>query len=418
MRVAILGAGVIGVTSAWYLAEAGHQVTVIDRQSGPALETSFANAGEVTPSHATPWAAPGIPLKAAKWLFQRHAPLIVRVGKIDGNMLRWMAAMTANCTTERHAINRDRMLRLAAYSRQQLIALRAETGITYEERRQGTLQVSSSQRELDDLAADIPVLQPYGLGCEVLDRAGCIAAEPGLAASRVPFVGGIRMPDDETGDCFQFTTALATLAAEKGVTFVTERTVTALAHDGGRITRIDTDAGPIIADAYLIAAGSYTPALVRPLGLDLPIYPVKGYSITAEIVDEARAPVSTVLDGDLKVALTRLGNRIRVGGLAELAGFANDLPERRKATLDLSLDRLFPGASDIANAQFWTGLRPMTPDSTPVVGATPIANLFINAGHGTMGWTMACGSGRVIADVISGTTPDIRSDDLAMGRYR
>lgn len=418
MHVAVLGAGVIGVTSAWYLAAAGHEVTVIDRQPGPGLETSFANAGELSTSHAMPWAAPGIPTKAAKWLFMRHAPLVIRAGAVDVAMLRWLGGMLRNCTSARFALNRDRMLRVAAYSRQNLIALRADTGITYDGRRSGTLQLCGTQAALDSLAADIPVLQSYGLRCEILDRAGCLAVEPGLRAAQATFVGGTRMPDDETGDCYQFTVQLAKLAADKGVRFVTGRDILSLASDGGRVRHVETNRGPIIADAYLAALGSYTPALLRPLGLTLPIYPVKGYSITADILDESAAPVSTLLDGDLKVALTRLGNRIRVGGLAELAGFAQDCPARRRATLDLALTRLFPGASDVANASFWSGLRPMTPDSTPIVGATPLANLYINAGHGTLGWTMACGSARIVADVISGNPTDVRSDDLALARYR
>ena len=418
MRVAVLGAGVIGVTSAWYLSKAGHEVVVIDRQPGPALETSFANAGEVTPSYATPWAAPGIPLKAIKWLFQRHAPLIVRPGKIDASMLRWMGAMLGNCTNARFAINRDRMQRLAVYSRQQLIALREETGIAYDARQMGTLQLCHSQSEIDDMAADVPTLNSYGLGCELLDRAACLRVEPGLKSSRTAFVGGVRMPDDETGDCHKFTTLLAALATDMGVCFENGRNIIGLRTEGGRISAVETDRGAVAADAYLVAMGSYTSALLRPLGIAVPIYPVKGYSITAEIIDEDHAPLSTLLDSDLKVAVTRLGDRIRVGGLAELADFATDLPERRRLTLNLALERLFPGGGDIANASFWTGLRPMTPDSTPVVGATAISNLFVNAGHGTMGWTMACGSGRVIADVISGKRSDIRIDDLALARYR
>lgn len=202
-----------------------------------------------------------------------------------------------------------------------------------------------------------------------------------------------------------------------GVCFENERNIIGLRTDGGRISAVETDRGAVAADAYLVAMGSYASALLRPLGIAVPIYPVKGYSITAEIIDEDHAPLSTLLDGDLKVAVTRLGDRIRVGGLAELADFATDLPERRRLTLNLALERLFPGGGDIANASFWTGLRPMTPDSTSVVGATAISNLFVNAGHGTMGWTMACGSGRVIADAISGKRSEIRTDDLSLARY-
>lgn len=417
MRVAVLGAGVIGVTSAWYLAKAGHEVVVVDRQPGPGLETSFANAGEISPSYASPWAEPDVPLKAAKWLFMRHAPLIIRAGAIDFAMLRWLGAMLVNCGSSRHAVNRDRMMRLAVYSRQMLTALRAETQIAYDGQQLGTLQLCATQAELDARAADIDILASFGLRCEILDRAACIAAEPGLARSRANFAGGVRTPDDETGDCFRFTSALAELAKAQGVNFLHGRTIRRLEMEGHTVRHVDTDQGTLAADSFVVALGSHTPGMVRPLGIELPIYPVKGYSITADIVEPDRAPVSTLLDGELKVALTRLGNRIRVGGLAELAGFAGDRSPRRRATLALALDRLFPGASDVENAAFWSGFRPMTPDSTPIVGGTALSNLYINAGHGTLGWTMACGSARVIADIISGIPPEIQAADLSAARY-
>ncbi len=416
MKVAILGSGVIGVTSAWYLAGAGHEVVVIDRQDGPALETSFANAGEISPGYASPWAAPGIPAKAIKWLFMKHAPLILRP-QPDMAMLRWLVAMLGNCTAERYAINKSRMVRLAEFSRDRLIDLRAETGIRYDERQQGTLQLFREAKQLDGIAKDIAVLKADGVPFELLDAAGCIAAEPGLAHSDVPLAGGLRLPHDETGDCFKFTSALADMAKARGVTFLPGRTVRRLVADGGRISRIDTDAGDVVADAYLVALGSFSPQMVAPLGVRLPVYPVKGYSITVPIADEPRAPVSTLLDESYKVAITRLGDRIRVGGMAEIGGYDRDLPAKRRATLEHSVGTLFPGAGDLSQASFWCGLRPMTPDSTPVIGPTPIANLFLNTGHGTLGWTMACGSGHVIADIISGRAPAIGSHDLAISRY-
>ncbi|WP_044560086.1 D-amino acid dehydrogenase [Azospirillum sp. B4] len=416
MKIAILGSGVIGVTSAWYLAEAGHEVVVIDRQAGPALETSFANAGEISPGYASPWAAPGIPAKAVRWLMMKHAPLILRP-KMDMAMLRWLLAMLGNCNARDYAINKSRMVRLAEFSRDRLIALRQYTGISYDERMQGTLQLFRDQKQMDGIAKDIAVLKADGVPFEVLDRAGCIAAEPGLAASAVPFVGGLRLPNDETGDCFKFTNALAALAEARGVRFLNGTAITRLVQDGGRITRVETSQGPVTADAYLVALGSYSPRLVAPLGLRLPVYPVKGYSLTVPIIDEARAPVSTLLDESYKVAITRLGDRIRVGGMAEISGFTTDLPAARRATLELSAGSLFPGAGDLAAATFWSGLRPMTPDSTPVVGPTRIPNLFLNTGHGTLGWTMACGSAHVIADLITGRRPAIEAADLAISRY-
>jgi len=416
MRIVILGAGVIGVTSAWYLAQAGHEIVVIDRQAGPALETSFANAGEISPGYASPWAAPGIPAKAMKWLFMEHAPLILRP-QMDLAMLRWLLAMLGNCNARDYAVNKGRMVRLAEYSRDKLIELRGATGISYDERSRGTLQLFREERQLAGIDKDIAVLKADGVAYEVLDRAGCIAAEPGLAGSNIPLAGGLRLPGDETGDCFKFTNRLAEMAAAAGVEFRMGTTVRRMVRQGDRIAGVETDGGVVTGDAYLVALGSFSPKLVRPLGLKLPVYPVKGYSITVPIVDEARAPVSTLLDESYKVAITRLGDRIRVGGMAEISGFNNDLPEARRATLEYSLGSLFPGAGDTSRASYWSGLRPMTPDSTPVVGATKFGNLFLNTGHGTLGWTMACGSAAVIADLMSGKRAAIETADLSIARY-
>ncbi|BAT58908.1 D-amino acid dehydrogenase small subunit [Variibacter gotjawalensis] len=416
MHVVILGAGVIGVTSAYYLARAGHQVTVIDRQSGPALETSFANAGEVSPGYASPWAAPGIPQKAAKWLFMRHAPLIIQP-LLNFATIEWCIETLRNCTSARYKVNKSRMVRLAEYSRDQLIALRQTTGIQYDHRTQGTLQLFRTQHQLDGIAKDVEVLKKDGVPFEVLDRAGCVAAEPGLAATRDRFVGGLRLPNDETGDCFMFTNALAKLAEAEGVQFRFRTAVRGFRMQGGKVALVETDAGDIEADIFVAALGSFTPQLVKPLGLKIPVYPVKGYSITVPIVDETRAPQSTIMDETYKVAITRLGDRIRVGGMAEIAGFDTTLHEQRRATLVHSVEDLFGGAGDQKRATFWTGLRPMTPDGTPVVGATRYPNLYLATGHGTLGWTMACGTGRVLSDMISGTRPEIETADLSLSRY-
>ena len=417
MKVAILGSGVIGVTSAWYLAKAGHEVVVIDRQPGPALETSYANAGEISPGYASPWAAPGIPMKAMRWLFMQHAPLILRP-TFDVAMWRWIVAMLGNCTEKAYAVNKSRMVRLAEFSRDQLIALRQETGISYDERSQGTLQLFREQKQLDGIGKDVAVLQADGVPFEVLDKAGCIAAEPGLANSQSPIVGGLRLPNDETGDCFKFTNALAKMAKAAGVTFLNDHKIKRLVHDRGSIDHVETDKGTIKADAFIVALGSYSPLLVAPLGIRLPVYPVKGYSITVPITAAERAPVSTLLDESFKVAITRLGDRIRVGGMAELSGFSTNLPDKRRDTLEYSVGSLFPAAGDLGKARFWSGLRPMTPDSTPVIGSTHIPNLYLNTGHGTLGWTMACGSGHVIADIISNRKPAIETADLSIARYR
>jgi D-amino-acid dehydrogenase len=416
MKVVVLGAGVIGVTSAWYLAQAGHEVTVIDRQPAPALETSFANAGEISPGYASPWAAPGIPTKALKWLFMEHAPLIVQP-KPDWAKISWMARMLMNCTAEAYAVNKSRMVRLAEYSRDCLIQLRADTGISYDERTRGTLQLFRTEKQVAAAEKDIAVLKADGVPFEVLDADACVAAEPGLAASRGKIAGGLRLPGDETGDCFKFTQNLSRLAEARGVTFRYGVRIDRLEAEGGRISAVHTSEGRVTADAFVLALGSYSPMLVREFGIKLPVYPVKGYSITVPIVDETRAPVSTVMDETYKIAITRLGDRIRVGGMAEIAGFDHSLSPKRQATLTHSVEDLFGGAGDQARANFWSGLRPMTPDGTPILGRSPMTNLFLNTGHGTLGWTMAAGSGRVLADIVSGRTTDITTADLGYARY-
>ena len=416
MKIIVLGGGVIGVTSAYYLARAGAEVTLVDRQGGAALETSFANAGQVSPGYSTPWAAPGIPLKALKWLFQRHAPLAIRP---DGSLfqLRWMAAMLRNCSAGRYALNKERMMRVAEYSRDCLRELRAETGLQYEQRSGGTLQVFRSQAQLDAAQRDIAVLQECGVPYELLDRDGLARAEPALAHARDRLVGGLRLPNDETGDCHLFTTELAKRLPAMGVALRFGTAVQALELRHGRIAGVRLDGGELLrADRYVLAFGSYTRDLLQPLGLDIPVYPLKGYSLTAPLVDETRAPVSTVLDETYKIALTRFDQRIRIGGMAEVGGFDLRLNPRRRATLELVTHDLFPGG-DLSRAEFWTGLRPMTPDGTPIIGATPYPELFLNTGHGTLGWTMACGSGRLLTDLVTGRRPEIRTDGLAMDRY-
>ncbi len=416
MKVAVLGGGVIGVTTAWALARQGAEVTVVDRQPGVALETSYANAGQVSPGYSTPWAAPGIPLKAMKWLFQRHAPLAIRM---DGSwfQMRWMASMLANCSADRYAVNKERMMRLSEYSRDCLRDWRAQAGVSYDERSGGTLQLFRTQAQLDAAQRDVEVLQACGVPFELLDRAGVCRIEPALAQASVPFAGGLRLPNDETGDCHQFTTQLAARAAAQGVRFLQGQTIQRIDTQGQRVQGVQLGDGTVLkADRYVLAAGSYSRGLLLPLGLDIPVYPVKGYSLTIPLLDERLAPQSTVLDETYKIALTRLGDRIRVGGMAELGGFDLRLNPRRRETLEKVTRELFPGG-DLAQAEFWTGLRPMTPDGTPLVGATPVQNLYLNTGHGTLGWTMACGSAQVLADQLMGAQPAISTEGLDMGRY-
>ena len=416
MRVLVLGSGVIGVSTAYYLARAGHEVEVVDRQEGPALETSFGNAGEVSPGYSSPWAGPGVPVKAIKWMLMQHSPLVIWP-LLDPEMWRWGAMMLANCTERAYAVNKSRMVPIAEYSRDCLKALRAETGIAYDDRAQGTLQLFRTQKQLDGIAGDVAVLRQYGVPFEVLDREGFCRVEPALRRTQEKFVGALRLPGDETGDCFKFTNRLAEMAAALGVRFRWNTAIDGIDAAGGRVTGVRTSAGTLTADRYVAAMGSYTPQLVRPLGMRLPVYPVKGYSITVPITDPSGAPESTVMDETHKVAVTRLGDRIRVGGTAELAGFSLALREPRRATLNHVVTDLFPEGGDVSRATFWCGLRPMTPDGTPIVGRTPVDNLLLATGHGTLGWTMAAGTGRVIADLVSGRQPEIDVSALGMARY-
>ncbi len=416
MRVLVLGSGVVGTASAYYLARAGFEGVVVDRQDGAALETSYANAGQVSPGYAAPWAAPGIPLKALKWLLQRHAPLAIRL-TADPAQYLWMAQMLRNCTAARYALNKERMVRLAEYSRDCLDELRAETGLTYEGRQLGTTQLFRSQAQVDAAARDITVLERAGVPYEVLDRAGIVRVEPALAAVADKLAGALRLPNDQTGDCFLFTNHLAEMARTLGVEFRFGQRIERLECDGARIRGVWIDGQLETADHYVLALGSYSPQLLKPLGIQLPVYPLKGYSLTVPITNAAMAPTSTILDETYKVALTRFDKRIRVGGMAEIAGFDLALDPRRRATLEMITTDLFPQGGDLARADFWTGLRPATPDGTPIVGATRYRNLFLNTGHGTLGWTMACGSGRLLADLMAARRPRIDPQGLDIGRY-
>ena len=416
MKVLVLGGGVIGVSSAYYLAKAGHEVEVVDRQSGPALETSFGNAGEVSPGYSAPWAGPGVPLKAIKWMLMQHSPLVIWP-MLDPAMWRFSLMMLANCTHKAYALNKSRMVPIAEYSRDCMKALRAETGITYDDRALGTLQLFRTQQQLDGIGSDVTVLKQYGVPFEVLDRAGLCKVEPALRLTQEKFVGALRLPNDETGDCFKFTSTLAEMAAAMGVQFRWNTRIEALQVGGGAITGVHTDAGLLKADRVVLALGSYSPQLLAPVGVRIPVYPVKGYSITVPITDAQYAPESTIMDETHKVAVTRLGDRIRVGGTAELAGYSLNLREPRRGTLNHVVTDLFPKGGDVSKATFWCGLRPMTPDGTPIIGATPVQNLLLATGHGTLGWTMAAGTGRVIADIVSGKQPAIDISGLGMARY-
>ena len=417
MKVVVMGAGVIGVTTAYYLAKGGAEVTVLDRQAGPGLETSYANAGELSYGMTSPWAAPGVPVKALKWLFMKRRPLFIWP-LISPTMWAWGLQMLRNCNEESYRVNKSRMVRVSNYSRDVLPDLIAETGIEYDGREQDTLQLFRTAKQLKGSKADQEILAEYDSPFEVLDRDGCIAVEPALAEVRDKFVGGLRLTADRTGDCRLFTMALADRCAEMGVEFQYGQSIRSIAVEDGKVAGVDTEiAGRITGDAYVCALGSYGPRVLNPIGVKLPVYPVKGYSVTLPVTDDAFAPQSTIMDETHKVAITRLGDRIRVAGTAEIAGYSNRLGPHATDTVRHVISDLFPKGGDIGKAEGWTGLRPMTPDGTPVLGPSQYGNLFLNTGHGTLGWTMACGSGRAVADLVLGRVPEIDFDGLTAQRY-
>jgi D-amino-acid dehydrogenase len=417
MRVMVLGAGVIGTSCAYYLAKAGHDVVVVDRQNGPALETSFANAGGICPGFAGPWAAPGMPLKVARWLFAHDAPLVLRP-RLDPHQWRWLVQFLHNCSGERFARNKARMQRIAHYSKACLKELRQETDIAFDHGTGGVLQLFRTAEELAGADKAARVLADFGVAHRILSAREVLEVEPALRCTAVGLQGGLHLPNDETGDCHKFTNGLAELLRRRGVVFKFDTTVKRLQPEGTRITGAVTDQGLLVADAYVVALGSAAVDILRPLGINLPIYPVKGYSITIDIDRDTPVPRSSVMDEHYKVMITRLGTRLRAAGIAEIAGYDVSIRPSGPATVLQSLRELFPRAAGDRKAggwNAWAGLRPMTPDGPPYLGHTGIANLFVNVGHGSNGWTQACGCGRVVADVVSGRPPEIDVEGFSVG---
>ncbi len=416
MKIIIMGGGIIGVSSAWYLARAGASVTVIDRQNDVAKETSFANCGQISPGYTTPWPAPGIPFKALKWLFQRDAPLKIHP---DGSAFQWqwLLQMLANCNAKSYAVNKSRMLQLAEYSRDQFINIRRELPLSYAERQLGTLQLFRTTKQLQEMYKDLQVLEKYQVPYQALDIAGCIEREPALKTNHHLLTGGLYLPNDETGDCCVFTQKLAEQCKKLGVEFIFNREISHLEQTQQRLNAIYCGDERYSADHYVVALGSFSRNLLRDLGIKLPVYPVKGYSLSIPLSNPESAPRSTILDESYKVAITRLDNQIRVGGMAELSGYQLWLNPRRQEVLEKVVKDWYPTGGNLAQALFWSGLRPMTPDSVPLVGKTPLKNLFLNTGHGTLGWTMSLGSGKYLADIIMEKTPEISGEGLGLQRF-
>jgi D-amino-acid dehydrogenase len=411
MKVLILGAGVTGVAAAWYLHRAGHEVSVLERQSGAGLETSFANGGQISVSHAEPWANPQAPARILKWLGREDAPLLFRL-RADIHQWFWGMAFLRECTPARTRHNIAQIVSLGMYSRGCLQALRAETGIAYDQLARGILHFYTSAREFDNAQEPARVMREFGCDLAMKTADQCVAIEPALAPVKHLLAGGSMTASDESGDAYKFTRELAALCERGGVRFRYKTGILGLMREGGKITGVaiehpDESRESVSADAYLVCMGSYSTGLLGPLGMHLSIYPAKGYSVTLPLVDAARAPTVSLTDDEHKLVFSRLGERLRVAGTAELNGYDTTLNAVRCQAIRKRAMELFPGAGDAARAEFWTGLRPATPSNLPYIGRTRYPNLFLNSGHGTLGWTHACGSGKAIADIIIGRKPEV-----------
>ena len=406
MKIAVLGAGVIGVTSAWYLARAGHEVTVIDRQDAAAMETSYANGGQISTSHSEPWANPGTPKQVLKWLGREDSPMLFRL-RADPHQWAWGLAFLRECLPARTRANAAQIAAINRYSRAQLLALRAETGIQYEQQTRGILRIYEGRQALDEAIAAASLEKQHGIDMRVLTAAECVALEPALAARSEHIAGGVHAPGDESGDAHKFTQELARLCVARDVQFRYGCSIVRVEISDGRVSRVVLGTGEAIeADAYVMALGSYSPLLLRPIGISIPVYPLKGYSITVALAEGDVAPRISLSDVGHKLVMSRLGERLRVAGTAELTGHDTTINEVRCRAIVKRTFELFPKAGRPEDAQFWAGLRPATPGGVPCIGRTRYPNLLLNTGHGTLGWTMACGSGAGISDIVSGRTPE------------
>jgi D-amino-acid dehydrogenase len=405
VKILVLGAGVIGVSGAWYLAEAGHEVTVVERRAQPGLETSFANGGQISAGHAEPWAKPAVIPKILHWLGREDAPLLFRP-RADWAQWRWGLGFLRECIPGRFERNSRALAGLAAYSRDCLRALRAQTGIRYDELSKGILQFATREADLVTLQEQAEAMRRFGAHRAIKTAAQCLALEPALRDSEERVVGGIYHPHDESGDAFKFTSGLAEKARARGVVFKTGASVRAIEATADRVEAVRVDGERLQADAYVVSLGSYSPLLLRPLGIYVPVYPLKGYSITLAL-KPGEGPSVSLTDEAAKVVISRLGDRLRAAGTAELAGYDTDVNEARCAAILQRIRALFPRLDAGGAVEKWAGLRPATPSNVPVIGRTRFANLFLNTGHGTLGWTLACGSGRALADIVSGRKPEV-----------
>lgn len=414
MKVAVIGAGVIGVTSAWYLARDGHQVTVIERQPGPARETSFANGGQISVSHAEPWSSPATPGKLLRWLGRDDAPLLWRL-RADPVQWAWGGRFLSECRPARFRRNTEALVRLGLYSRTQLAILRDELGLAYEQRLRGILHIYGDQKSWQHACRQAERMRSFGCERHPVSGEECRHLEPALAASEAPIYGGTYTAQDESGDAWRFSCELARSAAVAGVSFRFDTAVDGLVAEAGKVRAVRLAGGEVFcADAYVVACGSYSPQLLGQIGMHVPIYPVKGYSATYTTDAVAALPTVSLTDEAHKLVYSRLGDRLRVAGTAEFCGYDLSLNARRCQALAARAELLFPALRRASGPEFWAGLRPATPGNVPFVGRTGLANLWLNSGHGTLGWTLACGSGRLLADLLAGRAPEISPQAYAL----
>lgn len=417
MRVLILGSGIIGTTSAYYLAKQGHDVTVIDRQNSVALETSHANAGQLSYSFSSPWAAPGLPLSLIKWMLSKYPPLIVNP-KLNSETVKFLYQMLKNCNSKSYEINKSRMVRVSNFSQKCLLELEKDVDIFYEQRQKGSLLLFKNAKQIENIKKDLSLLEKLNIQHELLDSNGCIQAEPGLHHVKSEFTAGLRFANDCTGNCYLFTNQLYKKCLEMGVKFEFNTHIEDILIEKERVSAIKTNRGEFVSDSYIVALGSYSSKILSKVGIHIPVYPVKGYSITLPVLNNKDAPQSTIIDDTFKIGITRLGNNIRVAGTAHLTGYNLELREKSLSLLKHGLNRLFPYATgECDDIKFWAGLRPNTPDGPPIIGATPYSNLYLNTGHGTLGWTMSLGSGKLLANIISDIEPEISMEGIDMSRF-
>jgi D-amino-acid dehydrogenase len=408
VKVLVLGAGVVGVASAWYLAEAGHEVSVVERQPQPGMETSFANGGQISASHAEPWAKPSMVPKILRWLGREDAPLLFRA-RADWAQWMWALGFLRECLPGRFERNSRALAALAAYSGRCLRALREKTGLQYDHLARGILHFATDPADFEVLARAAEGMRVLGIDRQVKSASECFALEPALKDSQDRIAGGVYSPQDESGDAGRFTQELARLAQERGVRFRFGSRVQAIRTAGAEVLDVTLESETLTADAYVVAMGSYSPLLLNPIGLRIPVYPLKGYSVTLRLgpEHEAVAPTVSLTDEGRKIVISRLGSRLRAAGTAELAGYDTTVNSVRCAAIARRLAELFPGLAGITAYDTWSGLRPATPNNVPIIGRTGLRNLFLNTGHGTLGWTLACGSAKALADLISGRRPEV-----------